>query len=196
MPRRALGNSATCCAVLLVALAGCDPATRREADPASYGLGRTPSAVELAALDIDVDTSGHGLPPGQGTAAEGALLFATQCASCHGAKGEGMRPNPTLVGRTPAAGHVFANDAKAERTIGNYWPFATTLYDYVKRAMPLNTPGSLTPDQTYSLVAYLLSENGVIASTATIDATTLPAVRMPGRRFFVNDNRSGGPGFR
>lgn len=183
-------------AVLSLVLAGCGSAPERVPDATGYDLGRTPSAAEIAAIDIDVDPRGHGLPPGQGTAAEGAILYAQQCASCHGSKGEGLRPNPKLVGRTPAAGHAFANDAKAQKTIGNYWPYATTLYDYIKRAMPLYTPGTLTPDQTYSLVAYLLSENGIIASSATMNAETLPAVMMPARAFFVQDNRTGGAGFR
>jgi mono/diheme cytochrome c family protein len=182
--------------LLPIVLTACGSSSERAVDPVTYGLGHTPSAATLAALDIDVDLRGRGLPPGQGTAAEGAILYARQCAACHGAKGEGVRPAPKLVGRTPAAGHAFANDGQADRTIGNYWPYATTVYDYVKRAMPLNTPGTLTPDQTYSLVAYLLSENGIIAATATMNAQTLPAVQMPARAFFVNDNRTGGPGFR
>ena len=185
-----------CTAVLLLSLAACGNKAARASDGTNYGLGRTPDATELAALDIDVDASGHGLPPGQGTAAEGAILYAQQCAVCHGAKGEGVRPAPKLVGRTPAAGHAFANDAGASQTIGNYWPYATTVYDFVKRAMPLLRPGSLTPNQTYSLVAFLLSENGIIDSAQTMNAQSLPAVQMPARPFFVNDNRTGGAGFR
>ena len=185
-----------CTVVMLLWLSACNTNAARAPDVVTYGLGRTPDATQLAALDIDVDTSGHGLPRGQGTAAEGAILYVQQCAMCHGAKGEGIRPAPKLVGRTPAAGHVFANDAGASQTIGNYWPYATTVYDYVKRAMPLLTPGSLTPNQTYSLVAYLLSENGIIDSAQTMNAQSLPAVKMPARAFFVNDNRTGGVGFR
>ena len=189
-------TNALCTVVMLLWLSACNTNAERKRDVVNYGLGRTPDATQLAALDIDVDTSGHGLPRGQGTAAEGAILYVQQCAMCHGAKGEGIRPSPKLVGRTPAAGHVFANDAGASQTIGNYWPYATTVYDYVKRAMPLLTPGSLTPNQTYSLVAYLLSENGIIDSTQTMNAQSLPAVKMPARAFFVNDNRTGGVGFR
>lgn len=179
----------------LLWLSACSTKAQPKSD-IDYGLGRAPDAAKLAALDIDIDASGHGLPPGEGTAQEGALLYVQQCAQCHGAKGQGVRPAPKLIGRTPAAGYAFANDAEADQTIGNYWPYATTLYDYVHRAMPLLTPGSLTPDQTYSLVAYLLSENGIIAATAPMNAETLPAVRMPARAFFVNDNRAGGAGFR
>ena len=193
---RADRTGALCAAVMLLLLSACGNRTDRVSDAANYGLGRTPDATQLAALDIDVDASGHGLPLGQGTAAEGAILYAQQCAMCHGAKGEGIRPAPKLVGRTPSAGHVFANDAGASQTIGNYWPYATTVYDYVKRAMPLLTPGSLTPNQTYSLVAFLLRENGIIDSAQTINAQSLPLIKMPARAFFVNDNRTGGSGFR
>ena len=185
------------CAVMLsTVLSACGAADERGGDPTVYGLGHAPSAAQLTALDIDVEPDGHGLPPGQGTAAEGALVYAQQCAVCHGAKGEGVAPAPALVGRTPDAGYAFANDAKATRTIGNYWPYATTVYDYIRRAMPLTTPGSLTADQTYSLVAFLLNANGVIADSLAMNAQSLPAVQMPARKFFVNDNRTGGAGFR
>ncbi len=167
-----------------------------DVDATVFGFGRTPTAAELAVLDIDVDPSGRALPPGEGTVADGAILYAAQCASCHGAQGEGIRPAPALVGRTPDAGYAFANDPKAVRTIGNYWPYATTLYDYIHRAMPMTTPGTLTPDQTYSVVAWLLHKNGIIADSVVMNAQTLTAVRMPARQFFVRDERSGGAGFR
>jgi mono/diheme cytochrome c family protein len=172
---------------------GSAPAAAR---PASFGLGHRPDSAQLAALNIDVNPAGVGLPPGSGTAALGAGIFAQKCAMCHGPHGEGMGPYPQLIGRTPPAGFVFASDPKAPKTIGNYWPYATTVYDYVHRTMPFNAPGSLSPDETYSLVAYLLSENGVIPASETMDARTLPAVQMPARGHFVMDNRRGGPGFR
>ena len=162
----------------------------------SFGLGHVPSAADVAAIDIDANGTGSGLPAGQGTAAAGKGLYLQQCASCHLPHGEGQGPNPRLIGTTPAAGFAFASDAKAPRTIGNYWPYATTVYDYVHRAMPLSAPGSLSPDETYSIVAYLLSENGIIPATAVMDARSLPAVRMPARPYFVPDNRTGGKTFR
>ncbi|GAB1343680.1 c-type cytochrome [Gemmatimonas sp.] len=165
-------------------------------DP-TYGLGRTPRPERLAAIDIDVDTTGHGLPAGSGTATQGAAVFAAQCASCHGARAEGVAPVPPLVGRTPAVGYDFANADRAPRTIGNYWPYATTVFDYVRRAMPLNTPGTLTANETYAVVAWLLHQNDIIAADAVLDATTLPAIRMPARGIFVPDDRQrGGPTFR
>jgi cytochrome c len=185
-----------CAIILSAALSSCVAPKEEVSTPSTYGLGHEPSAAQLATLNIDVDGSGHGLPPGQGTVAEGALVYAQQCAVCHGAKGEGVAPAPPLIGRTPDAGYAFANDGKAVRTIGNYWPYATTVFDYVRRAMPLNLPGSLTNEQTYSVVAFLLSANGVIADSLVMNAQSLPAVQMPARKFFVKDNRAGGAGFR
>ena len=164
--------------------------------PASYGLGHTPTAAEIAAIDIDANPSGVGLPTGSGTAATGAVVYAQKCAACHGAKGEGIEKNPKLIGREPAAGAVFAADFKQPKTIGNYWPYATTLYDYIHRTMPLSSPNSLTPDETYGLVAFLLTENGIVPSGTTIDAKSLPAVKMPAQKQFVPDNRTGGAGFK
>ena len=171
---------------------GAQAAQRR----AVYGLGRQASLAEIAALNIDVNPLGVGLPPGQGTSATGAATYALKCAACHGPGGEGIGPNPRLIGNDPPAGFAFATDAKASKTIGNYWPYATTLYDYMHRAMPLTAPGSLTPDETYGLVAFLLSRNGIVLPTMVIDAKTLPGIVMPARRYFVRDNRTGGRTFR
>ena len=182
-------------ALVVTACRGKDTAVIREERPATYGLGRVATPQEIAAIDIDANSAGVGLPPGSGTAATGATIYMQKCAACHGPKGEGIDKNPKLIGRDPAPGFVFATDAKAPKTIGNYWPYATTLYDYIHRAMPLNVPGSLTPDETYALVAYLLKENG-IPTAATLDAKSLAAVKMPAQQQFVKDNRTGGPTFR
>jgi hypothetical protein len=110
---------------------------------------------------------------------------------CHGATGtEG--PAERLVGREPRQGFPFGRDPTLVRTIGNYWPYATTLYDYINRAMPLNAPGSLKPDEVYSAVAYLLWRNEIIPDTLVLNAQTLPRVVMPARDRFVVDNRRGG----
>lgn len=164
--------------------------------PTTYGLGHQITAQEIAAVDIDVNPAGTGLPVGEGTASAGSAIFAQKCAFCHGPRGEGQGPYPRLIGRTPPPGFVFASDVKAPKTIGNYWPYATTVYDYVHRAMPYNAPGSLTPTETYSLVAFLLSENGIIPAAAVMNAGTLPAVQMPARKNFVPDNRTGGAAVR
>ena len=172
-------------AALAAVYASAKQGAPRSGLPARFGLGRAATAAEIKAWDIDVMPDGDGLPPGRGTPAGGAKIYARQCAACHGPSGtEG--PFDRLVGRDRAPG----------RTIGNYWPYATTLYDYIHRAMPLGAPGSLTPDEVYSLVAYLLWRNEIIEATAVIDGRTLPGVVMPARDRFVVDDRRGGPEIR
>lgn len=170
--------------------------TRRAAHPPRFELGTPASAARIAAVDIDANASGIGLPPGRGTYANGRAIYARQCAMCHGVRGEGIAPFPQLVGAEPRDSFPFARDPKIPHTIGNYWPHATTLYDYIRRAMPFTAPGSLQPDEVYSLVAYLLAENDIVSRDAVIDAETLPKVRMPARERFVTDDRQGGPTFR
>ena len=173
---------------------GDDNSVREGAMPpsASLGLGRPASAQELATVDRDVNPAGVGLPAGQGTAATGTKVYLTRCASCHGVKGEGVPPNPALVGRIPGDSFPFGADVRAVRTVGNYWPYATTLYDYIRRAMPIDSPGSLAPDEIYGVVAFILAENGIIRHEEVMDATTLPNVTMPARNRFVVDDRRGG----
>jgi mono/diheme cytochrome c family protein len=181
--------------VALAAIAACGRGEATGGTPSRLGLGREVPAHEVAALDRDVGPDGAELPPGRGTVAEGAKLFAAKCASCHGAKGEGMPGGyPELIGR-PADAEGFKFGASAtnlDRTIGNYWPHATTVFDYVRRAMPQLTPGQLTDPEVYSLTAFLLAANDVIAKDATLDAESLRAVKMPYRDRFVPDNRRGG----
>jgi mono/diheme cytochrome c family protein len=160
-----------------------------------YGLGRSATGAQIAAVDIDVGTDGEGLPAGKGSVANGAELYQAKCSMCHGPKGEGMgNVYPALIGPSPAGGfEAFARDPGLPRTVGNYWSHATTLYDYVRRAMPLTAPGSLTNDEVYALAAYLLAENEVIPRDAMLDSTSLMAVKMPARDRFVPDDRRGGP---
>ena len=159
----------------------------------SFGLGRAATPQEVAALDVDAGPDGAGLPAGHGSAADGAVLYAARCASCHGDKGQGIAPYPALIGRDPAGESFdFASDAQIVKTIGNYWPSATSLFDYVRRAMPFVTPGTLTNDEIYAIVAYLLAENRIIPSTAILDSASLMQVRMPGAGHFVPDDRRGG----
>jgi len=189
MRRAAILGSA---GLLLTACDGATPAPAEETP--RYALGSAVDSARLAAWDSDIGPEGAELPAGRGTVAEGRALFAQQCASCHGAAGEGMAPAfPQLVGR-PEAGESFDFSSQPDlpRTIGNYWPHATTLFDYIRRAMPLFTPGTLTDDQTYALTAYLLAANRVIPDTTTLDAAALRAVRMPARDRFVPDDRDRG----
>ncbi len=163
-------------------------------NPKRFALGRTPSAAEIAAVDIDVSPNGAGLPAGSGTPEQGAPIFAGACASCHGANGEGKPPAyPQLIGG-PKGTFNFASDFKIPRTIGNYWPYATTLYDYIRRAMPLTAPGTLTADQTYAVTAFLLNKEGIIPDGTVLDARSLAGIHMPARERFVPDDRTGSTG--
>lgn len=161
---------------------------------ARYALGHAPDAARLAQWDSDVGAEGAELPPGSGTVDEGRALYDRLCASCHGPGGTGgIAPNPALVGRdSTAEGFRFAENPKAGKTIGNYWPYATTLFDYIRRAMPMATPGSLGDAEVYALTAYLLAANQVIPDSTRLDAAALRAVRMPYRDRFVPDDRKGG----
>ncbi len=157
-----------------------------EALPQRFGHGRAATAAEIAALDIDVSPDGTGLPLGQGTGAGGAAVYAAKCAACHGADGEGVQGvGDRLVGREPI------DSTGWNRTIGNYWPYATSVFDYIRRAMPFDRPGSLTDEEVYALTAYLLHLNEIIPADAVMNAQTLPQVRMPARGRFVLDDREG-----
>jgi len=161
--------------------------------PASYALGHRAALDRIALLDTDVDTTGAGLPDGHGTAAEGAIVYASKCASCHGIKGEGIAPSPVLIlPMVSTDSFPWAAKPSTPKTVGNYWPFATTLYGYIRHSMPSTAPGSLSSTEVYQLVAYLLAENGVLAHDAVLDATTLPAVKLPMRGRLVIDTRRGG----
>jgi S-disulfanyl-L-cysteine oxidoreductase SoxD len=165
--------------------------------PARFGtIGRRATSAEIHAWNIDANAAGVGLPPGRGTYARGAALFAAQCAPCHGVHGEGIGPYPKLIGREPREGFPFGQDTKYVKTIGNYWPYATTVYDYINRAMPFPAPGSLPPDDVYSLVDFLLAENEIVDRRTVMDARTLRSIHMPAHDRFVVDNRRGGRGFR
>ena len=185
--------------VVMMAAVACRqqrPAGAGPADVRFDGVGRPATPAEIDAWNIDVNPSGAGLPAGSGTYAAGATLFAAKCAACHGMKGEGLATFPRLVGRDPRSGFPFGQDYHLAKTIGNYWPYATTVYDYVHRAMPLTAPGSLQPNEVYSLVAYLLAENQIVDRNVVIDARSLPKIRMPARDRFAADDRTGGPRFR
>jgi cytochrome c len=142
-------------------------------------LGRDVTAAEIAGWDISVPPDGSGLPPGGGTAATGATVYAAKCQSCHGEKGAG-KPNDPLVG-----GQGTLASPRPVRTIGSYWPYATTVFDYVRRAMPYQQSQSLTHDEVYAVTAYLLYLNGIIAESEVMNARTLPQVRMPNRNNFI-----------
>jgi S-disulfanyl-L-cysteine oxidoreductase SoxD len=153
-----------------------------------YGLGQPATPQEIKGWDIDVSPSGAGLPPGRGDVRQGEAIFAANCASCHGVYGEG-KPKDRLVG-----GVGTLRDKKPEKTVGSFWPYATTLFDYVRRAMPLNAPQSLTADEVYAVSAYVLFLNGIVPRDATLDANTLTKVKMPNRDGFVSAYPAPGAG--
>jgi S-disulfanyl-L-cysteine oxidoreductase SoxD len=164
--------------------------------PANMELGRAATAAEIAAIDVDVDPDGSGLPAGSGTPGQGVAVYRMNCATCHGNDGEGRPPlYPQLIGG-PRGSFNFASDPTMARTIGNYWPYATTVFDYVRRAMPFGAPRSLTNDQYYAVTAYLLQREGIIQPGTVIDAKSLPAIQMPARSHFVRDDRTGSTGGR
>jgi S-disulfanyl-L-cysteine oxidoreductase SoxD len=145
-----------------------------------YGIGRPATPQEIAGWDIDVSPSGAGLPPGRGDVKQGEAVYAEKCASCHAAHGEG-KPMDQLVG-----GFGTVHDMKPHKTVGSFWPYATTLFDYVRRAMPLNAPQSLTPDEVYAVSAYVLSLNGIVPKGTTLDKDNLAKIVMPNRGGFVS----------
>jgi S-disulfanyl-L-cysteine oxidoreductase SoxD len=146
----------------------------------SPNLGKPISQEDLASWDISIGPDGVGLPAGSGTVKQGEATFAAKCQACHNEKGAGT-PNDRLVGGQG----TLAGDKPPIKTVGSYWPYATTLFDYIRRAMPLNESKSLTNDEVYGVVAYLLNLNGVIPEAETINAQTLPKVAMPNRDGFI-----------
>ena len=157
--------------------------------PSYPGVGRTPTVEEIRAVDIAVSTDGKELPPGSGSAKQGAAIYAAKCASCHGPNGEGqpreqMPPNGRLARRL-VGGQGTLTTTNPVKTVGSYYPFATTLWDYIRRAMPPYQEESLTPDEVYALTALLLHRNGIVGETDVLDARTLPKVQMPNRNGFV-----------
>lgn len=150
--------------------------------PASFALGRQATEDEISALDIDIMPDGRGLPTGSGTPRAGAELYKVRCAACHGVQGEGTPLGAALIAADPETGFN-------QRVVGHFWPHATTAFDYVRRAMPWDRPGTLSNSEVYSVVAYILAENGVIAHDAVLDAESLKAIKMPALDRFVVDDR-------
>jgi len=145
----------------------------------SPGLGQPVTAAELAAIDFTIMPDGTGLPEGSGSAVQGAALYQQHCLACHGDKGVGGS-NDRLAG-----GHASLDTNRPVKTVGSYWPYATTIFDFIRRAMPYTAPGSLSNNQIYALTAYLLYINDIIAEQTVLDAKSLPEVDMPNRDNFA-----------
>ena len=144
------------------------------------GIGRVATPDEIASWDISIGPDGAGLPPGRGTPKQGEMVYAEKCVACHGEKGAG-KPNDQLVGGRGS----LSGDQVPVKTVGSFWPFATTLFDYIRRAMPLNAPKSLSDDEVYAVSAYILRLNGIIGEADAMDAQILPQVQMPNRDGFI-----------
>jgi len=171
MSTREVFAVATC----VLVLGGCAGTATRE----TPNLGRAATQAEIAGWDISIAPDGRGLPSGAGKPAEGALVYAQKCQACHGEKGVGG-PNDRLVG-----GQGTLASKTPVRTVGSYWPYATTVFDYVRRSMPFFQPHSLTDSEVYAVTAYLLNLNGIIGEQDVMNAETLPKVKMPNRDNFI-----------
>jgi cytochrome c len=168
--------------IAMLAIASLSGAASAQAQ-SPYGIGRTATAAEIAGWNIDIDRYGNNLPPGSGSVSHGHEVFDQQCAACHGAKGEGG------VGDRLVGGQGTLATPNPIRTVGSYWPYAPTLFDYIRRAMPQNAPQSLSNDDVYAVSAYIFNLNGLLAADATLDAKSLSAIKMPNRDKFVGDPR-------
>ena len=184
MRSRAAAWRAAALALLLTACAGAGPAPSAvpaalAAELAPPRLGRPVPAEALARGDRHVFPDGRGLPAGRGSVAQGAVLYQAQCAACHGVDGRGLTAEELVGGVGSLA------SAEPEKTVGSYWPHASTLFDFIRRSMPLHAPGSLKADEVYALSAWLLHANGILPAEAVLDAASLAAVRRPNRAGFV-----------
>jgi S-disulfanyl-L-cysteine oxidoreductase SoxD len=149
-----------------------------------YGIGHAATAEDFVRHQYLVGPKGQGLPKGRGTAKEGRAIYMQSCAACHGPRGEGTNDYPALAG-----GKETLKSDSPLPTIGSYWPYATTVWDYINRAMPYQSPGSLKPNEVYAITAYLLSMNGIVAEDYEVDERTLPALKMPNLDGFLFDPR-------
>jgi len=164
---------------LAVLVGGCAGSGVTAGTTEGPNLGREATPAQIAGWDISVGPDGVGLPPGEGTPAAGALVYEQKCQACHGARGAGQ-PNDRLVG-----GQGTLASKSPVRTIGSYWPYATTVFDYVRRAMPYIQPQSLSNDEVYAVTVYLLNRNGIIGEGDEMNAQTLPKVKMPNQANFI-----------
>ena len=180
------GLAGACVLVLAAGPGFAGNATAQEGYGGPYGFGAPASAEDVAAVDIDAMPDGRGLPPGEGGYEEGEQVYMTQCAACHGQDlgGVAATGGAALVG-----GRGTLASGKPKKTVESYWPYASTLFDFTKRAMPFHTPGSLTDDQIYAVSAYILAEGDIIGKDEVMNAKTLPAVVMPNHDGFIPDPR-------
>jgi cytochrome c len=175
---RSAPGAVTVLLAVLSPLVTAQPQNLPDLQLAPDALGIPARAAEIQTRENLVFPDGRGLPPGQGTVAQGRALFLAQCVACHGNEGRGG------AGGELAGGNPDLTTAQPDKTIGTYWPYATTLFDFIRRAMPLQAPWSLSDPEVYALVAYLLNLNTIVAADFVADAASVPAVRMPNRQGF------------
>jgi mono/diheme cytochrome c family protein len=166
--------------LLLAAAAAAFSGAAVAAPPGYYGYGTPATPAQIAGWDIDARPDGVGLPPGSGSVEQGAAVYAEQCAACHGTFGEGEGRYPKLAG-----GEGTLTGERPEPTVGSYWPFAVTLFDYINRAMPFQAPRSLSTSEVYALTAYVLNLNNIVGNNFIADRDSLPKVKMPNHDSFV-----------
>jgi mono/diheme cytochrome c family protein len=152
----------------------------------NFGFGTTPTEDEIAAINIDVMPDGRGYPKGSGTVAQGEKVYAEKCAACHGDDMQGVKGTGAAA---LTGGRGSIGTEKTKKTVESYWPYASTLFDYTKRAMPFNAPGSLTDDEVYAVSAYILHKSNIIDANATMNAETMSKVEMPNKDGFIPDPR-------
>jgi cytochrome c len=174
--------------IVLILVLGCAPfaamrLTYAQPPNPPLAFGRAPTAAELKAIDIEVTPDGQGLAPGSSTAAAGRSVYTRRCETCHGPTGK-EGPQDVLVG-----GLGSLATSRPQKTVGSYWPYATTLWDYIRRAMPFDHPGTMSADEVYGATAYVLFMNGIVKEQEVLDQSTLPRVQMPNRNGFVADPR-------
>ena len=163
----------------LAIIAGIAAVPAVAAEPTQYGLGTTPTAEQIAGWAIAVRPDGQGLPPGQGSVKDGDEIYANNCAACHGTFGEGAGRFPRIAGEGSLTGE------RPEQTVGTYWPYATTLFDYINSAMPFPAPHSLPTNQVYAVTAYVLNLNNLVGDDFVANKESLPKVKMPNRDGFI-----------
>jgi mono/diheme cytochrome c family protein len=154
------------------------------ADAGKFNLGRKATPEEIKGWDIDVRPDGQGLPEGKGTVSQGEELFQDKCAACHGDFGEGIDRWPVLAG-----GQGSLKSERPEKTIGSYWPYLSTAYDYIYRAMPFGDAQSLSPNETYAILAYLLHMNDLVDAEFELNNSNFTSIRLPNEKNFVDDPR-------
>jgi S-disulfanyl-L-cysteine oxidoreductase SoxD len=184
-----IGTLALCAALLMLAVPG---GARAQGYPTTFAFGTPASAEDIAAVAIAVGADGKGLPPGRGDYAAGRKIYEAACSACHGPDLRGVARLPDMPSG-PALRLVGGRGTLTTKdpvmTVESYWPYATTLFDYVRRAMPFNAPGSLSADEVYAVTAYILGEAQIVDKATVLDAQTLPRVQMPNRDGFIPDPR-------